>query len=161
MSDFKAIDLKREILNQFNELNELLPIIQETCMKCLQQDISRENIQYEISRIRISDRLKLEKKILKEISAIFKGKWVIDILFTLVLLEEPHFNDLQKAIPNIGSKILTERLKYFEKSGIVIRNVIASQPVRVTYSLSDFGLNFIILLFPVIIHWIKNKVTNP
>lgn len=154
MSDSKAFSLKSEILTQFKELVDIIPLIQETSLRCLQQDISRESIQTEISQIQISDRLTLEKGILKEIGTIFQGKWVIDILFTLALLGEPHFNDLIRAIPKIGSRILTERLRLLEKRKIVVRKVITSQPVRVTYSLSEFGLNFIALMFPVVIHFI-------
>ena len=152
MSNLQHQNLKKEILTQFKDLVDLIPLIQETSIRCLQQDISRECIQREISDIQISNRLKLEKEILKDIGGIFQGKWMIDVLFVIALVGEPHFNDLLKAIPKIGSRILTTRLKQLESRKIIVRNVITSNPVRVTYTLSEFGLSFIALLFPVIIH---------
>lgn len=152
-SDHK--DLRMEILSQFKELNELIPTIQDVSLRCLLRDISRELVQTEIPQISSSDRLRIEKDVISNIFNIFKGKWVIDILFTLTLLGDPHFNDLQKAIPKIGSKILIERLKHLENRKVINRNVITSQPVRVTYSLSKFGISLISLLFPLIIFCIQ------
>ncbi len=152
MSNSLNQNLRKEILTQFKELLDLIPLIQETSIRCLQQDISRECIQQEIPNIQISNRLKLEKEILNDIGRIFRGKWMVDVLFTIALLGEPHFNDLLKAIPKIGSRILTARLKQLESRKIIVRNVVTSQPVRVTYALSEFGLSFIALLFPIILH---------
>ncbi len=160
MSNSQNQNLKAEILTQFKELVDLFPLIQETSIRCLQQDISRECIQQEVPNIQISNRLKLEKEILKDIGGVFQGKWMIDVLFTIALLGEPHFNDLLKAIPKIGSRILTTRLKQLESRKIIVRNVVTSQPVRVTYSLSEFGLSFIALMFPVILHCLTHNLCD-
>lgn len=50
-----------------------------------------------------------------------------------------HFSDLRAAIPALSARMLAARVKDLEKAGIVRREVQASQPVRVLYSLTEKG----------------------
>jgi DNA-binding HxlR family transcriptional regulator len=50
-----------------------------------------------------------------------------------------HFCDLEKAIPSVSARMITERVKDLEASGIVQRTVFTGTPVRVTYRLSEKG----------------------
>ncbi len=49
------------------------------------------------------------------------------------------FSDLREAIPALTDKMLSERLREFEETGLVRRTVIADRPVRVEYHLTPKG----------------------
>lgn len=49
------------------------------------------------------------------------------------------FSELGEAIPGLSDRMLSERLKELEAEGIVVREVMPSTPVRVTYHLTDKG----------------------
>lgn len=65
-------------------------------------------------------------------------RWTGLIIQTL-LNKEKRFSDISKAIPNISARMLTQRFKELEDSGIVIRNVYPETPVRIEYELSNKG----------------------
>lgn len=65
-------------------------------------------------------------------------KWVNFIIHTL--MEEPkRFSEIQAYIPDLSKRMLNERIKELEDSGIVIRNVITDRPIRIEYSLTRKG----------------------
>lgn len=69
---------------------------------------------------------------------IIKGKWRTSIL--LALADGPvFFAKLQRCLPGISAKVLTENLHVFERNGLVRRNVHATVPPTVEYSLTDRG----------------------
>ncbi|MEM0128325.1 MAG: helix-turn-helix domain-containing protein [Thermoplasmatales archaeon] len=49
------------------------------------------------------------------------------------------FNQLKKSVEGISSRMLSEKLKFLEEEGIIVRNVIDTRPVRVTYELTEKG----------------------
>jgi DNA-binding HxlR family transcriptional regulator len=49
------------------------------------------------------------------------------------------FGELRRDIPQISPKMLTARLRDLEAKGVVSREVIASSPPSVEYSLTDVG----------------------
>lgn len=66
------------------------------------------------------------------------NKWKIFIVQRL--LERPwRFNELQKNIPGISQRVLTDNLRSMEEDGIITRTVYPEVPVRVEYSLSELG----------------------
>lgn len=73
---------------------------------------------------------------------IIKGKWRTSIL--LVLAEGPiFFAHLQRRLPGISAKVLTENLHVFERNGLVTRTVHATVPPTVAYSLTSRGKQLI------------------
>jgi len=66
------------------------------------------------------------------------NKWKIFIVQRL--LDRPwRFNELQKGIPGISQRVLTDNLRSMEEDGIVTRTVYPEVPVRVEYALSELG----------------------
>jgi DNA-binding HxlR family transcriptional regulator len=53
------------------------------------------------------------------------------------------FSEIQTFIPDLGKRMLNERMKDLEDCGIVLRNMITERPVRTGYSLTikrhEFG----------------------
>lgn len=69
---------------------------------------------------------------------IIKGKWRTSIL--LALADGPvFFASLQRCLPGISAKVLTENLHVFERNGLITRTVHATVPPTVAYSLTDRG----------------------
>ena len=49
------------------------------------------------------------------------------------------FGELVRAVPGLSDRLLSRRLRELEDEGLVEREVEASSPVRVTYSLTEAG----------------------
>ena len=86
----------------------------------------------------------------------FSGKWSLLILNILSENEKTRFNSIQKALPDISSKVLSVTLKNLEKDRLVIRKVYAQGPLKVEYSLSELGKS----LIPVVGTLIKWALEN-
>jgi DNA-binding HxlR family transcriptional regulator len=65
-------------------------------------------------------------------------KWTGLIIRTL-LSGKKRFSEIAEAIPNMSSRMLTERFKELEKEGIVTRKVYPETPVRIEYELTEKG----------------------
>jgi DNA-binding HxlR family transcriptional regulator len=66
------------------------------------------------------------------------GKWKAVVLWYLKD-QTLRFGQLRKLIPDITEKMLSLQLKSLEQDGIVQRKVYNEVPLRVEYSLTDFG----------------------
>ena len=65
-------------------------------------------------------------------------KWTGRIIH--VLLGGPkRFKDIKEQIPEMSDKMLTDRMKELECSGVVVRNVYPEMPVRIEYELTEKG----------------------
>jgi DNA-binding HxlR family transcriptional regulator len=68
-----------------------------------------------------------------------EGRWKLVILFHLFGGKKLRFSDLERAIPGISQKMLTQQLRQLERDGIVARIVHAQVPPKVEYHLTDWG----------------------
>jgi DNA-binding HxlR family transcriptional regulator len=69
---------------------------------------------------------------------IISGKWTLLIIRDLASGVK-RFNQLERSLDGISPKTLSERLRYLEEEGIVLRQTFAEVPPRVEYSLSERG----------------------
>jgi DNA-binding HxlR family transcriptional regulator len=69
---------------------------------------------------------------------IIGGRWKVLIIREL-LLGIRRFGELQRALPGITQKMLTQQLREMEQDGIVHRKVYAEVPPKVEYSLTPLG----------------------
>lgn len=66
------------------------------------------------------------------------GKWTGSIIYHLK--DEPvRFNDLCRMLGGASKKMIDQRLKELEANGMVIREVLDTRPLAVTYRLTEFG----------------------
>lgn len=66
------------------------------------------------------------------------GKWKLRIIIAL-MHGKSRFNELQRMIEGISSKVLAADLKELEMNGFIERNVHAETPVVVEYELTDYA----------------------
>lgn len=70
--------------------------------------------------------------------SLLDGPWAT--LIVRELLRGPHrFTELAEALPRISAHTLTNRLRTFEKHGLVSRTAYAEVPPRVVYELTPAG----------------------
>ncbi|WP_026899433.1 winged helix-turn-helix transcriptional regulator [Daejeonella oryzae] len=70
------------------------------------------------------------------------GKWKTVVLWYL-RNQTLRFGELKKQIPDITEKMLSIQLKALEEDGLIKREVFPEIPLRVEYSLTDFGKTLI------------------
>lgn len=77
---------------------------------------------------------------------IIGGKWKTVILFYLI--EGPlRYNQLRKKMLRVTERTLSLQLRQLEEDGVLMRKVYTSKPpLRVEYTLTDFGKTLIPLL---------------
>jgi DNA-binding HxlR family transcriptional regulator len=66
------------------------------------------------------------------------GKWKTVVLWYL-RNKTLRFGELKKQIPDITEKMLSIQLKSLEEDGLIKREVFAEVPLRVEYSMTEFG----------------------
>ena len=140
---------KSDFIKNFKKVIKLIPDIQTAVSESVKQDLK--------SHEHTPQRLNIERKFLSDGLIILQKKWLVDILYILQFLKNPYFNEIKRAIPGIGSKILTDRLNYLQKKNIVERNVLIEKPIRVSYELTDFGDGLFKLLLPFILYFVIPK----
>ena len=67
------------------------------------------------------------------------GRWKLVILFHLFGGKTLRFSDLERAIPGISQKMLTQQLRQLEQDHIVTRIVYPTVPPKVEYHLTEWG----------------------
>ena len=74
------------------------------------------------------------------------GKWKSVILYHLI--EGPlRYNELRKQMPGVTERTLSLQLQQLQEDGVVRREVFTTKPpLKVEYSLTDFGKTLIPLL---------------
>jgi len=80
-----------------------------------------------------------------------EGKWKFAILYVLLNKGTLRYKELERAIPDISTRMLVKELKHLTAKKVVIRKAYATVPPTVEYSLSDIGKS----LSPVI-----DSITN-
>ncbi len=136
-------------LSNFKELIDLIPNIQNSVTIGMEREIKEQKD--------LVKKIKYYKPFLSESSPIFRGKWTADILYVLFFLEKAYFNDIKKALKNINSRTLTDRLRLLEEKKIINRIVHSERPVRVSYELTKFGQGLIKLLIPILFYLLLNS----
>lgn len=103
----------------------------------------------------IADYVKLNEKVypctVSLAMSLIGGKWKAVILYHLKDTEK-RYNELRKEVPDITEMTLSLQLKQLEKDGLVSRKVYGKKPpIKVIYSLTDFGKTFIPVLSAITI----------
>lgn len=88
---------------------------------------------------------------------LLEGRWKFDILFQLFGGHVRRFSELERAIPGVSQKMLTQQLRQLEEAGLVLRVAYPEVPPRVEYALTPWGQS----LCPVLDSLLKWAVDTP
>jgi len=69
----------------------------------------------------------------------FEGRWKLEILFHLFGGKVLRFSELERAIPEISQKMLTQQLRQLETAGMVRRTIHPEVPPKVEYALTAWA----------------------
>lgn len=75
---------------------------------------------------------------LREVLDIIGGKWSMPIIYNLSK-GKLRFNEIEKSIEGINTRMLVKELKNMEANGIVLRHVFPTAPPTVEYTLTPKG----------------------
>jgi DNA-binding HxlR family transcriptional regulator len=78
-------------------------------------------------------------------TAIISKKWTILIIRDLAAGIK-RFNQLERSLQGISPKTLSERLRFLEQEGMIVRETFAEVPPRVEYSLTEKGSDLIAVI---------------
>jgi len=134
----------------FSKLVDLLPVIQETALECLEREL--ELFEHDRSR------MFMEREGILQFFRFLQRKWALDIIYVLLIQGELHFNEIRRILEGISSRTLTDRLSEMEERGIITRTVQQDKPVKVLYSLTDFGRGLAALFVPVLFYGLSYKI---
>jgi DNA-binding HxlR family transcriptional regulator len=96
----------------------------------------------------------------EEALRLIKGRWKLLILFHLFGGQVRRFSALERAIPGVSQKMLTQQLRQLEEAGLVRRVIYPEVPPRVEYALTDRGQ----ALCPVLdslLQWLPDRPASP
>jgi DNA-binding HxlR family transcriptional regulator len=83
------------------------------------------------------------------------GKW--SSLLMAALAEQPYrFGELRRLVPDISQRMLTQTLHDLQRDGYVRREVFATKPPSVEYSLTDLGRSMFDAL-QYLLQWAENN----
>lgn len=85
-------------------------------------------------------------------------KWSVLILLTLGK-GEMRFNALKRRIDGISQKMLSQTLRSLERDGLVLRHVVPTVPVTVSYAISPLGSELLGAL-QAMIDWAERRMVD-
>ncbi|OFI38777.1 HxlR family transcriptional regulator [Arthrobacter sp. SW1] len=85
------------------------------------------------------------------------SRWTTPILWTLNQSGPLRFVDLQQQLGSITAKVLTQRLRQFERDGLVERRSYGEVPPRVEYEITDLGRS-LSPVFASLAYWTENHL---
>ncbi len=95
-----------------------------------------------MSRLRLQDPFDPQCPVRNVLSRI-ADKWSLLVLYTLQARGTTRFKELQRSLPDISQKMLTVTLRTLEEDGFVRRQVYATVPPKVEYSLTERALSLL------------------
>ncbi len=75
---------------------------------------------------------------MEELNFLFRKKWTLCIL-TDMHLGSKHFQDFNKNLPDISTKVLNQTLTELEEVGLISKKIIKEKPKLTEYSLTEMG----------------------
>jgi len=128
----------------FSELVDLLPVIQETVLGCLEKELNL----FKHDRTRMY----AEREGILRFFRFLQRKWALDVIYVLLIRGGLHFNEVRRVLEGVSSRTLTDRLTELEEKGIITRTILKEKPVKVVYSLTDYGKGLAALFVPVLLY---------
>ncbi len=107
----------------------------------------------------LTERVRQAARGTEEALKVLTGRWKMEILFHLFARPVLRFSELERAIPAVTQKMLTEQLRELERDGIVQRTIYPQVPPRVEYSLTEQGRALCPAL-DALVQWVESRETS-
>ena len=133
----------------FSKLIDLIPVIQDTALECLEKELALHKHD--------RSRMFTEREGFMRFFRLLQRKWALDVIYVLLIQGKLHFNELRRVLEGVSSRTLTDRLSELGERGIVARAVHQGKPVKVIYSLTEYGRGLAALFVPVLFYGVSNK----
>lgn len=104
-------------------------------------------------RIRVGEE-RGDNEYVKEMVAIISSKWTLPVMYTLKDGAR-RYHEINKVLPDVTQKVLTETLHKMERNGLVGRAVYPSIPPKVEYELSELGSSLLDIIVSLL-DWTKS-----
>ena len=85
-------------------------------------------------------------KTISTLQKILGGKWKLEILYYIAVCDAHRFGELRRCIGEISESSLTKQLRELEADGFILRHDFQEIPPRVTYTLTELGQSFMVVL---------------
>lgn len=95
----------------------------------------------------------------RNVVARFGDKWSLLVLLVIDGERVVRFNELNRLIPDISTRVLSTTLKTLEADGLIDRRVYAQVPPKVEYRLTDTGRSLIPLIMQLT-EWAQANMTR-
>lgn len=79
---------------------------------------------------------------LRQMFDLVGSRWTSSVLF-VIGNDTKRFSELQKQIPGVSKKMLTQTLRHLERAGLLTRQVYPVVPPRTEYQLTDLGISIL------------------
>ena len=93
----------------------------------------------------------------RDILAKTSDKWSLLVMHELLQRPVLRFSELQRSIPDISQKMLTQTLRKLEQMQLLGREVYPEVPPRVEYHLTELGNSFMNNINPLISWAVENR----
>ena len=133
----------------WKEVWDLIPSMRKAVAKGLKKDLA--------AFVHDDKRIRDERNSLGGALKFLQKKWTLDLIYIIRIKGKLYFNDIRRALPEINSRTLTTRLKEFADLGIVNRKIENTQPIRVSYKLTDLGTGVYELVIPLLFFFTREK----
>lgn len=81
---------------------------------------------------------------------IISRKWTVSIIFALAKHHHLCFKELKFHLINISAKMLSFELRELEQNRLILRRPLATNPPKVEYELTEYGMKLESLIFPLL-----------
>ncbi|MDE7189388.1 MAG: helix-turn-helix transcriptional regulator, partial [Muribaculaceae bacterium] len=95
----------------------------------------------------------------RNVIARFGNKWALLILLVISENNPIRFNELNRLIPDVSTRVLSNTLKTLEADGLITRTMYPQVPPRVEYSLSATGSSLIPIILQLTVWAQENMKT--
>jgi DNA-binding HxlR family transcriptional regulator len=87
---------------------------------------------------------------------IISSKWTLPVLYALKDGTK-RYHEINKVLPDMTQKVLTDTLRRLERNGFIGREVYAAVPPKVEYALSDLGMSLLDVIV-ALLGWTEEHV---
>lgn len=77
-------------------------------------------------------------------------KWSVLVMYSLEQSDVMRFSELQRSIPDVSQKMLTQTLRKLENMHLIVRTIYPEVPPRVEYRVTELGKSFMETMQPIL-----------